>query len=63
MLVKVTADDGTVGYGDVVLPLHELNEVQREAVVKLRGEYTRAILEKEELASLVKDLERQQAEE
>ena len=47
----------------VVLPLDELNEVQREAVAKLRGEYTRAILEKEELALLVKDLERQQAEE
>ena len=47
----------------VVLTLDELNEVQREAVAKLRGEYTRAILEKEELASLVKDLERQQAEE
>ena len=46
----------------VVLALDELNEVQREAVAKLRGEYTRAILEKEELASLVKDLERQQAE-
>lgn len=47
----------------VVLPLDELSEVQRGAVAKLRGEYTRAILEKEELASLVKDLERQQAKE
>ena len=47
----------------VVLPLDELNEVQREAIAKLRGRYTRAILEKEELASLVKDLERHRAEE
>ena len=46
----------------IVLPLDKLNEVQREAVAKLRGQYTRAILEKEELALLVKDLERQQEE-
>jgi len=46
----------------VVLPLDELNEVQREAVAKLRGEYTRSILEKEELALLVQDLERHQTE-
>lgn len=44
----------------IVLALDELNEVQREAVAKLRGQYTRAILEKEELALLVKDLEREQ---
>ena len=42
--------------------MDELNEVQREAVAKLRGEYTRAILDKEELARLVRDLERHQAE-
>ena len=47
----------------MVLPLDELNEVQREAVAKLRGQYTRAILEKEELALLVKDLERLREEE
>ena len=46
----------------VVLSMDELNEVQREAVAKLRGEYTRAILDKEELARLVRDLERHQAE-
>ena len=46
----------------VVLSMDELNEVQREAVAKLRGEYTRAILDKEELARLVKDLEQHQAE-
>ena len=46
----------------IVLPLDEMNEVQRDAVAKLRGQYTRAILEKEELALLVKDLERYQAE-
>ena len=44
----------------VVSSLDELNEAQREAVAKLRGAYTRAILEKEELALLVKDLERHQ---
>ena len=47
----------------VVLALDELNEVQREAIARLRGQYTRAILEKEELALLVKDLERRRAEE
>ena len=46
----------------IVLPLEELDEAQREIVAELRGQYTRAILGKEELALLVKDLERQQEE-
>ena len=47
----------------VVLSSEGLNDGQKQAVAALRGEYTRAILEKEELSALVNKLERQEAKE
>lgn len=45
----------------VVLSSDGLNDVQKEAVAALRGEYTRAILERQELSALVNGLDRQES--
>ena len=47
----------------VVLSSDGLNDVQKEAIAALRGKYTRAILERQELSALVNGLARQNSKE
>lgn len=46
-----------------VMSVDGLDDVKKEAIAALRGEYTRAILDREELSSLVNSIERRVAKE